>query len=53
VGMIDGTVMMLDMVTGSLFEIGKHNFPISSLLYLPDQRALLSTAYENIVHVWQ
>jgi WD40 repeat protein len=53
VGCIDGTIKIIDVNTQNVNDIGKHTAAVSNLHYIPQQNALISTAYENNIHFWQ
>jgi WD40 repeat protein len=50
---MDGSIKLFDLATMKVIDIGRHGAPISSLHYVPGMNAVVSTAYEPTVHVWQ
>lgn len=53
VGLIDGTIKVFDVASQQVGDIGRHGAGISSLHFVPGMNAIISTAYENNIHVWQ
>lgn len=53
VGLLDGSVKAFDVQSQQIADIGKHNAGISSLHFVPGMNAIVSTAYENTVQIWQ
>jgi len=53
VGLMDGSVKLYDLGNGQVSDIGKHGAPISSLHYIPGMNAIISTAYEPMIQIWQ
>ena len=53
VGLMDGSIKLFDLATKKIIDVGKHGAPISSLHYVTGMNAIVSTAYEPTVHIWQ
>ena len=53
VGLLDGTIKAFDLGSSQVADIGRHNAGISSLHFVPGMNAIVSTAYESQVNVWQ
>jgi mRNA export factor len=53
VGLLDGSIKLFDVASQQVADIGKHNAGISSLHFVPGMNAVVSTAYENTVQIWQ
>lgn len=52
-GCIDGTVKAVDTSNMTATDIGKHNSGVSTLNFIPNQNAIISTSYENNIQFWQ
>ena len=53
VGLLDGTIKAFDLGSSQVADIGRHQAGISSLHFVPGMNAVVSTAYESQVHIWQ
>lgn len=53
VGLLDGSIKVYDVGSGQVGDIGRHSAGISSLHFVPGMNAIVSTAYESTVQVWQ
>ena len=53
VGLLDGSIKVYDLGSGQVADVGRHNAGISSLHFIPGMNAIISTAFESNVHVWQ
>ena len=53
VGLLDGSVKAFDLGSSQVADVGRHTAGISSLHFVPGMNAIVSTAYESQVHVWQ
>lgn len=52
-GCINGFVKCVDLSSGSIVDIGKHNDPISKVFYSPSQNVIISIGYDQNIHFWQ
>lgn len=53
VGLLDGSIKAFDVASQQVADIGKHNAGISSLHFVSGMNAIVSSAYENTVQIWQ
>lgn len=53
VGLIDGSIKVFDVASQQVGDIGRHGAGISSLHFVPGMNAIVSTAYENNIQIWQ
>lgn len=53
VGLLDGSIKAYDLGSGQVADIGRHGAGISGLHFVQGMNAIVSTAYENNIHIWQ
>jgi WD40 repeat protein len=52
-GCINGFVKCVDLTSGAIVDIGKHNDPVNKVFYSPSQNVIMSIAYDQNIHFWQ
>lgn len=52
-GLMCGSIKVFDIGSGKIADIGKHQAPINSLHYVTGKNAIISTAYDNGIRLWQ
>ena len=50
---MDGSIKAFDLGSSQVADIGRHTAGISSLHFVPGMNAIVSTAYESQVQIWQ
>lgn len=53
VGSMDGSIKCFDLGSNQTVDVGRHNSAISSLHFVPNMNAIISTSYESNIQFWQ